>query len=170
MASIYANWARTQSCRPSTVCEPKTLLDLRAILASARRDKRKLRVIGTLNSVNDIAMSDDILVDLKHFNKVLAVDSRRHMVKIQTGITLTQLNEVLDLHGLALPNLGSISWQTFAGLISTGAHATGAKYGIFAADMVVELQIMLPSGELVTCSRKEYEGTRRCAFVLEWRL
>ena len=53
--------------------------------------------------------------------QVLGVDAPRRMVKIEAGITLTALNEVLDLHGLALPNLGSISWQSFAGMLRYAA-------------------------------------------------
>ena len=42
------------------------------MLATARKDGRHLRVVGELCSVNDIAMSDDILVSIKHLNRVSA--------------------------------------------------------------------------------------------------
>ena len=48
---------------------------------------------------------------------MLAVDAAKRVVKIEAGIKLSDLNDVLDLHGLALPNLGSISWQSFAGMM-----------------------------------------------------
>ena len=43
-------------------------------------------------------------------------------MQVEAGITLSEIHEVLDFHGLAMSNLGSISEQSIAGAISTGTH------------------------------------------------
>lgn len=44
-------------------------------------------------------------------------------VTVKAGTTLGELNTVLEEHGLAMINLGSISSQTVAGAVSTGTNA-----------------------------------------------
>jgi len=83
------------------------------------------------------------------------------------------MHEALDMHGLAMPNLGSISEQSIAGALATGTHGTshmlfvrssaadglhftgtGASHGIIATS-VIELQLVLASGEVVTASQTQ---------------
>lgn len=44
--------------------------------------------------------------------------------------------------------------KTLGGLLSTGTHGTGVKFGIVAST-VLGLDIMLASGEVVNCSRSD---------------
>ena len=44
-------------------------------------------------------------------------------VTVKAGTTLSELNTVLEEHGLAMINLGSISLQTVGGAVSTGTNA-----------------------------------------------
>lgn len=127
--------------------------ELQAVVAAARDDGLGVRVMGNALSVNDTAMSSEVVVRLTHLNRVLVVDATCGVVRIEAGITIARLTEVLAMHDLALPTLGSVSGQSFAGAISTGTHGTGIGYGLIATS-IVELQLLLASGELVTCSRK----------------
>lgn len=49
-------------------------------------------------------------------------------------------------------SLGSISDSTIAGVISVGTHGSGFQTGIIA-DYVLELRLVVPSGDIVICSR-----------------
>jgi hypothetical protein len=44
------------------------------------------------------------------------------MMQAEGGIRLEDMHPQLNAHGLAMPNLGSISEQTIAGALSTGTH------------------------------------------------
>lgn len=50
-----------------------------------------------------------------------------------------------------MSNLGSISEQTLAGVITTATHGTGVTFGVLST-MVLELTLMLADGTQVTCS------------------
>jgi L-gulonolactone oxidase len=50
--------------------------------------------------------------------------------------------------------LGSVSELTIAGVISTGTHGTGAKFGIISS-YVVDLELITTSGDTIKCSRDE---------------
>lgn len=150
---VLTNWAATCTARPRAFYTPRSVEEVQAIVRDCARRGATMRAVGTVHSPNDCAMCDDVVISLANMDRVLVVDAERSIAKVQAGVTLSTLNEVLVAHGLALPNLGSISWQTLAGAIGTGVHGTGATYGIFAT-AIVELQIVLASGEVVVASRR----------------
>jgi L-gulonolactone oxidase len=49
-------------------------------------------------------------------------------------------------------NVGSISDQTLAGVITTATHGTGISYGVISTH-VMELNLLLADGRRVSCSR-----------------
>ena len=53
----------------------------------------------------------------------MSVDQEKMEVTVRAGTTLSELNVLLEEHGLAMRILGSISEQTVAGAISTGKDA-----------------------------------------------
>jgi len=56
--------------------------------------------------------------------------------------------------GLAMSNLGSISDQTLAGVITTATHGSGINYGVISTH-VLALGLLLADGTTVRCSRTE---------------
>jgi FAD/FMN-containing dehydrogenase len=56
--------------------------------------------------------------------------------------------------GLAMSNLGSISEQTLAGVVTTATHGSGVDYGVISTH-VLALGLLLVDGTVVRCSRTE---------------
>jgi L-gulono-1,4-lactone dehydrogenase len=77
------------------------------------------------------------------------MDSGSGLVTVQAGITLSALNVALDRVGLALPNLGDITYQSVSGAISTGTHGTGSTLGGLATQ-IREMRIVTATGEVAT--------------------
>jgi len=119
----------------------------------AKKNNRKIRMVGSGHSPSDIACTDDIMISLSNLNRILEVNHQTNEVKVEAGITISKLNEQLLRHGLAISNLGSISDQTIAGAISTGTHGTGISFGILAT-MITSLEVITADGSLVGCSEK----------------
>jgi L-gulonolactone oxidase len=69
-------------------------------------------------------------------------------------MTLQALHENLAPQGFAMPNVGSISDTSIAGVISTGTHGSGMKYGCLSTH-VLALEVVLADGSRVRCSRSE---------------
>jgi FAD/FMN-containing dehydrogenase len=70
---------------------------------------------------------------------------------VEGGIKLQDLIDDAAKHGLAMSNLGSITWQSIAGALSTGTHGTGIKLGILAT-FVRELELINAQGQVLRCS------------------
>jgi L-gulonolactone oxidase len=51
-------------------------------------------------------------------------------------------------------NLGSISDQTLAGIVTTASHGSGINYGVLSTH-IIGLTLLLADGSRITCSRHE---------------
>lgn len=82
------------------------------------------------------------------------VNAEKRSVRAQGGITLQRLHAGLEAHGLAMINLGSISEQTLAGMVTTATHGTGITHQILSTH-VQQLTLLLANGSRVRCSRSD---------------
>jgi L-gulonolactone oxidase len=82
------------------------------------------------------------------------VNTEKRYVVAQGGITLNDLHVQLAKNNLAMTNLGSISEQTLAGVVTTATHGSGIGYGVISTN-VMALSLLLADGSRVACSRNE---------------
>lgn len=87
-------------------------------------------------------------------NFLLQVNKEKSYVVAQGGITLNDLHTALAAHGLAMINVGSISDQTLAGVVTTATHGTGMAFKVISTH-VLSLTLLLADGSKVRCSRHE---------------
>jgi len=141
----FQNWAGNQRCVVTSFFQPETEAELIELVNRARQNGKHFRVVGAEHSWSDIACTDQWMVNLDRYSRVLHIDRERQQVRVQGGIRLKALNEMLHREGLALPNLGSISEQSIAGVISTATHGTGIRHGNLSAG-VTALRLVTGKG------------------------
>ena len=152
----WKNWAGNQRATPKSAHFPSSESELVAIVRFAQAAKRRVKVVGSGHSFTAVAVADDILIDLRNYGEFLEVSSDRTTVTVQSGIVLSDLNERLQREGLAMPNLGDITYQTIAGALSTSTHGTGrARTGLAA--QVVGFHLIDSGGNVLPCSERENE-------------
>ncbi|HEX3706936.1 MAG TPA: D-arabinono-1,4-lactone oxidase [Mycobacteriales bacterium] len=147
----WHNWGRSQSATPLEVAQPADVEAVSRVVQRAATDGRTIRAVGAGHSFTAAAVADDIQLDLRYLNGVLAADPTTGLVTVGGGINLHRLNAELDTAGLSMTNLGDIDVQTLAGAISTGTHGTGAKLGGIATQ-IRGLQLVLADGSVVEVS------------------
>lgn len=123
------------------------------VRSAAERDL-PVKVVGRGHSFTDVACTDGVQLSLDRYDRVLSVDRENRTVKAQGGVRIRQLNEALAAAGLALENLGDISYQTIAGAVATSTHGTGARFGGLATQ-VVGLELIGGDGSSTRCSPQE---------------
>jgi len=106
------------------------------LVKQAGSSAKKVRLVGAGHSWSSIVCTDAWLVNLDRLNAVINIDREAKQVTVQAGMRLSELNELLSLHKLALQNLGSISEQSVAGVISTATHGSSVHYGILATQLL----------------------------------
>ncbi|MEU4286586.1 D-arabinono-1,4-lactone oxidase [Kribbella sp. NPDC026596] len=141
------NWAGNVSFA-SALERPRSVAEVQELVAGSE----KVRVLGTGHSFNRIADSAGVLLTVADLPKVVEVGERG--VTVSAGLRYGEITAVLEQHGLALHNLGSLPHISVAGACSTGTHGSGDTNGPLA-DAVNSITFVDARGELVTLTRDD---------------
>jgi L-gulonolactone oxidase len=120
--------------------------------------------VGTGHSWSALIPTDEALINLDQYNKVISLDTAAKIITVQPGIKLWQLNEYLDAQGMAMTNLGSIAEQSIAGAVSTATHGSGIQYQILAS-LVRSFTLIKADGSKVTLDKEKDKETFELALV-----
>lgn len=149
--SMWTNWAGSARCTPARRVSPRSEDELAQYVRDACATGQPLRLAGSGHSFAPLVSTDSTLVDLHEYADVIAVDPVGMTVTVQAGTPLWRINAELDRYGLALENMGTINVQTAAGLVSTGTHGSGTRYGCLSSQ-IASMRLITGRGELVECS------------------
>ncbi len=134
---IWENWCDDYSCRPNNYYLPETEEEICQII----KKSKKVRVVGGGHSFNESPLCEDTIISLDKYKKILQIDQKKKIVRLQTGIRLFELTEILQNNNFALPVLGSTNHQSIGGLIATDLHGTGKDHG-FLSEQILSLRIV----------------------------
>lgn len=98
-----------------------------------------------------IAPSDRpaVLMNLSRLNRIRAFDASNHSITVEAGCILAHVRSHAEEHRRLFPMLlGSVGSCEIGGLVSTNAGGTGVlRYGNMR-ELVLGLEVVLPSGEI----------------------
>ncbi len=91
-----------------------------------------------------------ILLDTKRMDRLIAIDEKSLTVTAQAGINLSHLEWAVNEKGLMFPHYAASSnCATLGGALAPrGTGTISTKYGK-AEDMVLSMQVVLPTGEII---------------------
>lgn len=143
---------------------PSSVDVLIAIIKSAHKNHRKVKVLGAGHSRSAIAHSSDIYISLYNYTGVMHVDRENREVVVRAGTMLRDLNSVLRDNGLALSSLPTLVDQTVGGALAVGSHGTGLKYGNMAT-FVTSLSFVSGTGKLISVNASTNPELFKAALV-----
>jgi len=148
---LWQTWSGNE-CFPTKLFYPKTADEVKEIIRDALQKKVPVRFIGTGHSINELVCTEGYLVNTDNFDKILEVNPKLGLVRVEGGIKLKTLYKILAKeYGLALLNQGFIKEQSIAGALATGTHGTG-KTGTMA-DFIVSIELIDGQGNYHVISR-----------------
>jgi len=140
----------------SYVYRPATAEALHDVLALARHSGRTVGLRGGGNSYGDAAInSENIVLDLRRMNRVLEWDPITGVIRVEPGLTLAQLWQYVLEDGWWPPVATGTSLTTMGGSAAMNVHGKNAFRVGPIGDHILAFDLMLPSGETITCSRDE---------------
>lgn len=165
--TVHGTWAGTFYCKPEAIFQPRNIEEIKILVDEARMKRKTIVTVGSGHSPSDLTMTNEWLCNLDYYDKVLKQEEfygpkkngKGDEVKfvdltVQSGCRIYQLNEYLKKHKLSIQNLGSISEQSIAGIISTGTHGSTLCHGL-VSQQVVSLEVMNAEGKVIKCSSLE---------------
>lgn len=109
---------------------------------------------GTGVCAGAIPTRDGVVLSLERLDKVLEIDTENLMVVTEAGVPLAQLLEAVENEGLLFPPHPGDEGAQVGGLVACNAGGTRAvKYGV-VRNYVKGLEVVLPTGEVVTMGGK----------------
>jgi xylitol oxidase len=148
------NWAGNVVFGVDRVYRPSSIDELQGLVARSRR----VRVLGSGHSFNEIADTDGVLVSVESIPSPPVVDQQTATVTVGAGVRYGELARSLHTAGLALPNMASLPHISVGGAVATGTHGSGNGNGSLAT-AVSALELVTGEGKVVTL-RRDADGDR----------
>ena len=169
-AEAYArNWCQVYQYSAGTVLRPNTVHDVQTIVKSKEFDS--VKVLGTKHCFNGMAdtpkQGRTAHLTLERLDQVwIGEDERGPIAKFGAGVTYTILMKAIVAHGAyACENLPSLPHINIVGSMLTATHGSGHKYCVLA-DKVLEMDVVLADGKLVTLRKGEDPDFEH--FLMSW--
>lgn len=157
---IWPNWSERFSGSVSIFWEPDSLADLVYVVHRASIEGRRLHVMGSGWSMENIAHSTDWMISLRRLNRPLPgvtdgalnaqwaanqAAGQDRLFHVEAGATVADVNDLLAARGLAMPTLGGANGQAIAGVINTGTHGGDVDVPPLA-DAVMAMHLVTEGG------------------------
>ncbi len=105
---------------------------------------------GTGSQGGTVPLYGGMLIDLKKMNRIIRIDEESLTVTTQPGVNGQHLEWLVNKQGLTLAHYPASEYGATVGgyVAARGSGTLSTKYGK-AEDMVISMEIALPSGELI---------------------
>lgn len=155
---VYCYDATRERYKPDCVVFPRDENDISKILRFCNEHKIPITPRGAGSGFTGGALPKNggVVLGLeKHLNKILEIDKKNMIVRVQPGVVNKHLQNAVEKEGLFYPpDPASQEYSTIGGNVSENAGGMrAAKYGI-TKDFVMALRAVLPSGEIIRAGKK----------------
>lgn len=160
----WQNWSREQRCTPVRMVRARSTAQVQDAVVAAAADGLTVKAVGSGHSFTSIALTDGVMIDISAMDRVLSADVDSGLVRVEAGISINRLSEVLDALGLGMENLGDIDKQSVAGAIATGTHGTGAALANISSQ-VRAIELVTGDGSVVELTAESDPDGLRAARI-----
>ncbi len=143
--------------KPKLVAFPETTDDIRKLMKffnelASKNLKLPIAVRGSGLDEMGADLSNGLVISTEKLNRLLEFDKRERLVRVQSGITLKELNTALSLNGMTIP-IGGHDNETIGGLISNcPSDDYSGKYGGIM-NYVERAEVVLTTGDVLQTNR-----------------
>jgi FAD/FMN-containing dehydrogenase len=138
------------------VFTPRTVGEIQRVFELARADGVPLGLRGTGNSYGDASMNSlGYVLDVSRMNRVLSFDTSTGVIEVEPGVTVRQLWRHILPHGFWPRVVSGTSFPSIAGIAAMNIHGKNNFAVGTVGDAILDFDIVLPSGEVVSASREE---------------
>jgi FAD/FMN-containing dehydrogenase len=138
------------------VYRPSTAEGIHDVLRLARESGRPLIPRGSGFSYGDTALNaENIVLDLTLMNRVLEWDPAAGVISVEPGVTIGQIWRHVLRDGWWPAVVPGTMYPTLGGCASTNVHGKNNWRAGSLGEHILSAELLLPSGETITCSPDE---------------
>lgn len=137
------------------VFRPTTIEGIQAVLELARQHGRWVALRGSGCSYGDAALAaENVVLDITRMNRILSWDPEKGVAECEPGVTIKQLWQYTLGDGWWPYVVSGTMFPTLAGAAAMNIHGKNNFRVGTIGDHILEFDLLLPSGEVKTCSRE----------------
>ncbi|HSU50430.1 MAG TPA: FAD-binding and (Fe-S)-binding domain-containing protein, partial [Segetibacter sp.] len=148
MRILYATDASAYREMPLAVTLPKSVSDIKKLIAFARNENTSLipRTAGT--SLAGQVVGNGIIVDVsKYFTKILELNTDENWVRVQPGVIRDELNLFLKPHGLFFgPETSTANRAMIGGMVGNNSCGSNSVVYRSTREHTLEVKALLSDG------------------------
>ena len=148
MRMLYATDASAYRELPLAVAVPKTVDDVKTLIAFARKEKTSLipRTAGT--SLAGQVVGNGIVVDVsKNFTQILEFNKEEQWVRVQPGVIRDELNQFLKPHGFLFgPETSTANRAMMGGMVGNNSCGSNSVVYRSVREHLLEVKVLLSDG------------------------
>jgi len=152
LAGRTEDWMHLRPMRSTLLLRPASTGEVSTALALCNAAGQPVIVHGGLTGLvhgTDTAHTD-VVLSLERMRRIESIDPLQRVAVVQAGVTLQQLQEAADEHGLAFPlDLGARGSATLGGNASTNAGGNRVLRFGMTREMVLGLEAVLADGTVI---------------------
>jgi FAD/FMN-containing dehydrogenase len=139
---------------PVTVAENIRPTTIEEISEAIRATTGPISIGGARFSMGgQIAYPNSLHLDMRDFNKVVALDPEKKLITVQSGITWAEIQKVVDPHDLSVKIMQDYNNFTVGGSLSVNAHGRFLQGGPII-NSVRSMKMVLADGQLYEADRQ----------------
>lgn len=153
MSDYWQNWSGNFKVSENLkLYRPTDVDELREAIADARSAGRTIRVAGTGHGWAELIANRGkklAIIKLDQWKREIEIDLDDNTARIPVGLTVKQVEKVLDKAGLQLNSPPVYVKMSIGGLIGTASHGTGTDDTETMSDHLVGFKMMLADGRII---------------------
>ncbi|MCX6012371.1 MAG: FAD-binding protein [Chloroflexi bacterium] len=141
---------------PEVVVKPRNSIEVSKILTLANKEYLPVtpRGAGTGVSGGAVPIYSGLVLSLELMNSIKEIDEDNFVAVIEPGVTLMELCQTVELHGLYYPVYPGEKSAQLGGNVATNAGGMRAvRYGV-TRNFVLGLEVVLATGEIIRTGGK----------------
>src|SRR5258706_7801987 len=148
MRTLYATDASAYREMPLAVAIPKSVSDIKKLIAFAHAQKTSLipRTAGT--SLAGQVVGNGIIVDVsKHFTQIIELNAEEKWVRVQPGVIRDELNMFLKPHGFLFgPETSTANRAMIGGMVGNNSCGSNSVVYRSTREHLLEVKAILSDG------------------------
>ena len=157
---FFSTDASVLTVKPGLIVYPRTTNDIRKVARFSWQLAEKGHVLpitarGSGTDLTGAAIGKGIIMAFPaHLNKILELDTKQKLVRVQPGVNFKSLEETLHTHGLFLPPYpASYQYSTIGGAIANNSGGEKSLRHGTMREWVEKLEVVLANGEVIQTGR-----------------
>jgi FAD/FMN-containing dehydrogenase len=140
----------------SYVYRPSTVAGIAEVFEVARRHGRSVALRGAGRSYGDASLNaENIVLDLTRMNRILDWDPQSGIIGVEPGVSFRQLWQYTLEDGWWPAVVPGTMFPTLGGAAAMNIHGKNNYRVGPLGEQILQFDLLLPSGELLTCDREQ---------------